>query len=50
MAEIAVATVVTLVLILTRGYCPLLLQAMPVLYLFVVGEITFRHFLWNKST
>jgi len=43
LAEVAIATGVTAFLVLTRCYCNLFLQVLPLLYLAVLFEITMRY-------
>lgn len=47
--EITVATALTLVLALTRGYSSLFMQILPLLYVVALGEIVVRYVFSDQS-
>lgn len=47
--EITVATGLTLVLALTRGYSSLFMQILPLLYVVALGEIVVRYVFSDQS-
>ncbi len=50
MIEMSVATGLTLVLALTRGYSSLFMQILPLLYVVVLGEIVVRYAFSDQPT